>query len=46
MSHHLVEKETLARANVALTLTLVWGGLAACAVAAAIFDIGRWVNVW
>lgn len=46
MSHHLVEKDTLVRANVALLLTLVWGGLAACAIAASIYDIGRWINVW
>lgn len=46
MHHHLVEKETLVRANVAVLLTLVWGGLAACALAAAVYDIGHWVADW
>ena len=46
MAHHLVEKEVLVRANVALVLALVWGGLALCAVAASIYDIGRWFHVW
>lgn len=43
---HLVEKETLARANTALLLTVVWGGLAACAFGAIVFDIGRWFAAW
>jgi hypothetical protein len=43
---HLVEKHYLLRANTALLLTLVWGGLAACAFGAVIFDVGRLLNVW
>ena len=39
---HLVEKEKLQRANAALLKTAVCGGLAACALGAAIYDIGRW----
>ena len=39
---HLVEKETLWRANAAFLKTAVCGGLAACALGAAIYDIGRW----
>ena len=46
MAHHLIEKETLVRANVAVLLTLVWGGLAACALAAAVYDIGHWLSGW
>ena len=43
---HLLEKETLLRANSALLLALVGGGLAACAVGAVIYDIGRLVGAW
>ena len=43
---HFVEKETLLRANSALLLTLVGGGLAACAVGAVVYDIGRMVGAW
>ena len=39
---HLVEKEKLQRANAAFLKTAVCGGLAACALGAAIYDIGRW----
>jgi hypothetical protein len=43
---HLLEKETLLRANSALLLAIVGGGLAACAVGAVIYDIGRVVGAW
>jgi len=43
---HLLEKETLLRANSVLLLALVGGGLAACAVGAVIYDIGRMVGAW
>jgi hypothetical protein len=43
---HLVEKRTLLRANSALLLTLVGGGLLACAAGAAIYDIGRMLGAW
>jgi hypothetical protein len=43
---HLVEKQFLQRANTALMLTIVWGGLAACALGAVVYDIGRWVAAW
>jgi len=41
--HHLphVEHDTLVRANNALLLTLICGGLAACAIGALIYDFGR-----
>ena len=39
---HLIAKDRLARANTALLLTIVWGGLAACALGAAAYDISRW----
>ena len=43
---HLVEKETLVRANSAMILMLVGGGLVACAVSAAIVDVGRMFGAW
>ena len=43
---HLIEKHSLLRANTLLLLTLVWGGLAACAFGAVIFDVGRLLQVW
>ena len=43
---HFVEKETLLRANSALLLAIVGGGLAACAVGAVVYDIGRVVGAW
>jgi hypothetical protein len=43
---HLVEKESFVRANTAMMLTLVWGGLAVCAIGAVIFDLGRVFAAW
>ena len=43
---HLMEKGTLLRANSALLLALVGGGLVACAVGAVIYDVGRMVGAW
>jgi hypothetical protein len=43
---HLVEKDTLIRANTALLLTLVWGALALCAFGAVVYDVGRWFQAW
>jgi hypothetical protein len=39
---HLVEREFLARANSALLLGLICGGLAICAFGAIAFDLSRW----
>jgi hypothetical protein len=44
--HHLVDHDFLVRANTALLLTLVCGGLAACAAGAVVFDVGRTVGAW
>ena len=47
MTHlHLVNHDTLVRANNALVLTLICGGLAACAIGALIYDLGRVVGAW
>jgi hypothetical protein len=43
---HFLDKHLLARANTALLLTLVWGGLAACAIAAAVYDVSHWITHW
>jgi hypothetical protein len=40
---HLVDIHTLQRANAVLLLTLLWGGLATCAIGAMVYDIARWV---
>jgi hypothetical protein len=39
---HLVWKRVLARTNSAVLLSLVCGGLAACAFGAMIVDLSRW----
>ncbi|WP_170146133.1 hypothetical protein [Rhodoplanes elegans] len=46
MAHHMVEKDTLIRANRTIALSLVWGGLAVCVTAAAVYDVGQWVGAW
>jgi hypothetical protein len=43
---HLVDHDLLVRANTALLLTLVYGGLVACAVGATIYDFGRTFGAW
>jgi len=43
---HFMEKVTLLRANSALLLAIVGGGLAACAVGAVVYDIGRVLGAW
>jgi hypothetical protein len=43
---HLVDHDLLVRANTAVLLTLVCGGLAACAAGAAIYDFGRTFGAW
>jgi hypothetical protein len=43
---HLPDRKTVLRANLALILGLVWGGLAFCAIAAVVYDIHRWIGAW
>jgi hypothetical protein len=43
---HLVEKKALLRAESAMLLTLVGGGLVLCALGAVVFDIGRAFAIW
>jgi hypothetical protein len=42
MAHiHFANRKTLARLNTAVMLVLVGSGLAACAIGALIYDVGR-----
>ena len=43
---HLVDKHFVQRANTALMLTILWGGLAACVIAALVYDIAYWLGNW
>ena len=45
MPQHVPVKE-VARANLAIALTLVWAGAAACVAAACVYDVGRWLEAW
>jgi len=42
----LVDKKTILRANMALVLGIVWGGLAFCAIAAVIYDVRHWIGAF
>ena len=42
----VIEKDLLVRANDALLRTAVVGGMAACAVAASIYDVATWLRAW
>jgi len=41
---HLVDKHFVQRANTALMLSILWGGLAACMFGALAYDIAHWLN--
>jgi len=40
---HLIDKEFIGRANTVLLLSVLWGGLAVCAIAALAYDIAYWL---
>jgi hypothetical protein len=40
---HLVDIHTLQRANAVVLLSLLWAGLATCAIGAMVYDISRWL---
>jgi hypothetical protein len=42
----VLERDTLQRANTAVMLSLVWGGLALCALGAVVYDLGQMLAVW
>jgi hypothetical protein len=43
---HLFDRRMLGRLNSAIMLGLVGSGLAACAIGAFVYDVGRWFSVW
>jgi hypothetical protein len=42
----LVDRQLLDRANRALLIGVVGGGLLVCALGASIYDIGDWLDMW
>jgi hypothetical protein len=46
MVAHLPEKQTIERAEAAILETLVFGGLIATAIVAAIYDFRFWFGAW
>jgi hypothetical protein len=45
-AHIHFDRRTLGRVNSALIFGLIGGGLAACAVGAFVYDIGRMFSAW
>jgi hypothetical protein len=43
---HFVDRQTLARLNTAIVLGLIVTGLAACALGAMVYDVGRLFSAW
>jgi len=43
---HVIEKDLFFRANGALLRAVIVGGMAGCALGAAVYDLGRWVGAW
>jgi hypothetical protein len=41
-----LDKRAILRAETALMLSLVWGGLAFCVLAAVAYDIRHWFAAW
>jgi hypothetical protein len=41
---HLVDRHLVERANTALMLSILWGGLAVCVIAAMIYDVAFWLG--
>jgi len=43
---HVLDKEMLLRVHRALLVGVIGSGLAACALGALVYDIGRWFHAW
>ncbi len=43
---HLFDRQFIERANTVLLLGIVGGGIAACAIAAMVYDILHWFEAW
>jgi hypothetical protein len=41
---HLIHRDAIRRANTAVLLSMVWAGLAACALGAVIYDVAYWLS--
>jgi hypothetical protein len=41
-----IDKHFVQRANTVVLLAILWGGLAACALGAVVYDIAYWLNAW
>ena len=41
---HLVDRHFVQRANTALMLSILWGGLAACVIGAIVYDIAQFLK--
>jgi hypothetical protein len=41
---HLIDIHVVQRANTLLLLSMVWAGLAACAIGAMLYDISHWLS--
>jgi len=49
MIRHLDHRDWLdavVRANRLMILSLLWSGLATCAISSLIYDVGHWLNAW
>jgi hypothetical protein len=44
VTHLVVDKHLVQRANTVLLLGILWGGFAACAVGAMIYDLTHWLS--
>jgi hypothetical protein len=44
MAHLVVDKHFVERANAVLLLGTLWGALAACVIAATLYDIALWLG--
>jgi hypothetical protein len=43
---HLVDRHFVERANTVVLLSILWGGLAACVIAALAYDISFLLDAW
>jgi hypothetical protein len=41
---YLIDRHLVQRANTLLLLSMVWAGLAACAIGATLYDLSRWLS--
>ena len=44
--HHLTDHDLIRKGPLALVIGSVWTSFAALAIAATVYDIGKWIAVW